>query len=126
MCGCAFKTLPNVCATATTPGRALRVTGGFAQQLVDGLIRKAHEISEQIASVHEIRSEHFWNRESPQAMSDVFQKLILEQVAAKAAARFASHDAQMPLCLQLRVSNFSALQRITSESCETRFGDPTI
>jgi hypothetical protein len=28
--------------------------------------------------------------------------------AAKAAARFASHDGQIPLCLQLRVNNCSA------------------
>ena len=61
------------------PGTGFRVTGGFAQQLADGLISKANEITEQLASVHEKRSEHFWNGESPQAMSDVFQKLILEQ-----------------------------------------------
>ncbi len=61
------------------PGTGFVVTGGFAHQLVDGLVSKAHEISEQLASVHEVRSEHFWNRESPQAMAYVFQKLILEQ-----------------------------------------------
>ena len=52
---------------------------GFAHQLVDGLISEAREISEQLALVHEIRSGHFGNRENPQAMSDVFQELILEQ-----------------------------------------------
>ncbi len=61
------------------PRTGFVVTGSFAQQLVDGLIGKAHEISEQLASVHEIRSEHFRNRESPQAMADVFQKLVLEK-----------------------------------------------
>ena len=55
------------------------VTGGFAHQLVDGLITKANEISEELALIHEIRSKHFWNRESPQAMADVFQKLVLEK-----------------------------------------------
>jgi hypothetical protein len=61
------------------PGTGFVVTGGLAHQLVDGLISEANEISEELASVHEIRSEHFWNRESPQAMDDVFQKLVLEK-----------------------------------------------
>ena len=74
-----FLNTPKCLRHGDDPGTGFWVTGGFAQQLVDGLISKENEISEQLASVHEIRSEHFWNRESPQAMADVFQKLILEQ-----------------------------------------------
>ena len=59
------------------PGTGFVVTGGLAHQLVDGLTSDANEISEQLASVHEIGSEHFWDRESPQAMADVLQKLII-------------------------------------------------
>ncbi|GMR23811.1 MAG: hypothetical protein BMS9Abin37_2283 [Acidobacteriota bacterium] len=61
------------------PGTGFVVAGGFAQQLVDGLLGKANEISEQLASVHEIRMEHFRDRESPQAVADVFQELVLEK-----------------------------------------------
>ncbi len=61
------------------PGTGFVVTGGFAHQLVDGLISEAHELSEQLALVHEIRSEHFWNRERPQSMADVLEKFILEK-----------------------------------------------
>ena len=61
------------------PGTGFVVTGGFAHQLVDGLVSKANEISEQLAPEHEIRSEHFWNRKRPQTMADVFQNLIREK-----------------------------------------------
>ena len=61
------------------PRAGFVVTGGFAHQLVDGLVSKAHESSEQLASVHEERSEYFWNRESPQAMADVFQEFVFEK-----------------------------------------------
>ena len=77
--GMYVQNTPKCLRHGDDPGTGFWVPGGFAQQLVDGLIRKANEISEQLASVHEIRTEHFWNGESPQAMADVFQKLILEQ-----------------------------------------------
>src|SRR3990172_10509889 len=44
--------------------------------------------------------------------------------AANAAARFASHDGQRPLCLQLNVNNFTAC--LASKSCEARFGDAAV
>ncbi len=60
-------------------GTGFVVTGGLAHQLVDGLVSEANEISEELALKHKIRPERFWNRETPQAMSDVFQELILEK-----------------------------------------------
>ncbi len=61
------------------PGTGFVVIGGLAHQLVDGLVSEANEIAEQLALEHNIGTEHFWNRKSPQAMADVFQELILEE-----------------------------------------------
>ena len=60
-------------------GTGFVVTDGLAHQLMDGLISEANEITEELAPEHEVRSEHFGNRKSPQAMADVFQKLVFDK-----------------------------------------------
>jgi hypothetical protein len=60
-------------------GTGSRVTGDFAHQLLDGLVSKASEISQELSLVHEVRPKHLWDRERPERMADVFQKLILEK-----------------------------------------------
>ena len=60
-------------------GTGFVIADSLAHQLVDGLVSEANEISEQLALEHKIGPEHFWNRKSPQAMTDVFQELILEK-----------------------------------------------
>ena len=92
--GMYVQNTPKCLRHGDDPGTGFWVPGGFAQQLVDGLIRKANEISEQLASVHEIRTEHFWNGESPQAMADVFQKLILQ--SRKRATTVSTKPLQKP------------------------------
>jgi len=60
-------------------GTGFVIADSIAHHLVDGLISEANEIPEELASEHEIRPEHFWNRKAPQAMADVFQELIFEK-----------------------------------------------
>ncbi len=88
------------------PGTGFVVTGGFAQQLVDGLVSKANEISEQLAPEHE-KGRSILGIVKVHKQWPTFSKSSSLSKAAKAAARFASQDGQMPLCLQLSVSSSS-------------------
>jgi hypothetical protein len=60
-------------------GSSVFIARGFAHELLDGLIGESCEIGEQLAVSHEERPQHFGQGESPQAVADVFEQLILEK-----------------------------------------------
>ena len=55
------------------------VARGFADELFDGLVAESSEIGEQLAVSHEERPQHFRQGESPQAVANIFDKLIFEK-----------------------------------------------
>ena len=57
--GMYVQNTPKCLRHGDDPGTGFWVTGGFAQQLVDGLISKANEISEQLAFDVALTGIHF-------------------------------------------------------------------
>jgi hypothetical protein len=60
-------------------GSSVFVAGGFAKELLDGLVGETCEIGKQAAVSHEEGPQHFWQREGPQTMPDVFEQLVFEK-----------------------------------------------
>ena len=78
-------------------GSSVFVTRGFTHELFDGLVGESCEIGEQLALSHEEGPQHFRQSESPQAVADVFDKLVFEKRGESGSSFGITRRADAPL-----------------------------
>jgi hypothetical protein len=88
-------------------GASFVVASRFDHQLLDRLISEPRQIAQKLSVTHEKGSKHL-GKVNVHKQCPTFSRSSSLRKAAKAAALFASHDGQIPLCLQLSVKSFSA------------------